>query len=221
MGISADLTLIGRDAVRLLLGAQWDEAGRIFVFFGPGIGIMLLYGMHGWIHVSIGQPARWFRWGVIELIVTVLLFLMCLHRGPVGIASAWTASFWLLFLPAFWYAGRPIHLGVKEILATIWRYIVSALAAGVILNATIQHLPRITSLSGVFGAVSRIVIVSVLLGVIYTLLVILLHGGLAPIRQVARLVRDMLPRRWSSRKSLRVAVVFSHDSVEASPATDC
>lgn len=51
MGIGADLTLVGRDLVRLLLGPGWTETGRIFAFFGPGIGVMLLYNTQGWIHL--------------------------------------------------------------------------------------------------------------------------------------------------------------------------
>src|SRR5207245_2234195 len=37
MGLGADLTLVGKDLVLLLLGPQWEESGRIFTFFGPGI----------------------------------------------------------------------------------------------------------------------------------------------------------------------------------------
>src|SRR5581483_6681660 len=50
MAVSADLTLVGRDVVRLLLGPQWSESGTIFVLFGPGIGVMLLASTVGWIH---------------------------------------------------------------------------------------------------------------------------------------------------------------------------
>ena len=42
MAVSADLTLVGKDVVRLVLGPQWSESGRIFELFGPGIGAMLL-----------------------------------------------------------------------------------------------------------------------------------------------------------------------------------
>jgi O-antigen/teichoic acid export membrane protein len=38
MGIGADFALVGKDIIRLLLGPGWDEAGRIFALFGPGIG---------------------------------------------------------------------------------------------------------------------------------------------------------------------------------------
>ena len=62
MAVSADLTLVGKDVVRLVLGPKWSESGRIFELFGPGIGVMLLYSTVGWIHLSIGKPGRWLRW---------------------------------------------------------------------------------------------------------------------------------------------------------------
>ena len=117
MGIGADFTLVGRDLIRVLLGPGWAESGRIFAFFGPGIGVMLLYNTHGWIHLSIGRPDRWFRWGVIEFLCTAGLFVIALPWGPRGIALAWTVSFFVLMLPAFWYAGKPIGLGVAPVLA--------------------------------------------------------------------------------------------------------
>ena len=112
MGVGAELTLVGKDVIRLVLGPGWEESGRMFTFFGPGIGIMLIYGTYGWIHLSIGTTGRWFRWGIVEFAVTALLFLVALPWGPVGIAVGWTASFWILIIPALWYAGRPISFGV-------------------------------------------------------------------------------------------------------------
>ena len=63
MGVGGDFALVGKDLIRFLLGPGWEEAGRIFALFGPGIGVMLLYNTHGWIHLSIGRPERWLRWG--------------------------------------------------------------------------------------------------------------------------------------------------------------
>jgi PST family polysaccharide transporter len=201
MAISGDLTLVGKDMIRILLGARWDASGRIFTFFGPGIGVMLIYGTHGWIHVSIGKAERWFRWGVIELVVTVSLFLLCLRWGPVGIAVAWSASFWILILPALWYAGRPIQLGILTTLSAIWKYIAAALVAGVSSAVIVSRIPSLNALSGMFGAASRLVIVSSLFGALYLILVIILHQGPAPIYQLARLSRDMLPPGWLNKLS--------------------
>ena len=129
MGIGADFTLVGRDLIRIILGPGWEAAGRIFVFFGPGIGVMLLYDTHGWIHLSIGRPERWLRWGLIEFACTASLFLLTLRWGPSGIAFAWTLSFFLLMFPAFWFAGEPIGMDVKKVAKSIWRFFVASAGA--------------------------------------------------------------------------------------------
>jgi O-antigen/teichoic acid export membrane protein/glycosyltransferase involved in cell wall biosynthesis len=199
MGVAADLTLIGRDLIRLLLGPAWDPAGRIFTYFAPGIGMMILYYTHGWIHLSIGRADRWFRWGIFEFAVTCSLFVVGLHWGPVGIALAWTVSFWVLTIPALWYAGRPINLGVGPMLSVIWRYLLASAVAGVVTALTVGSIPALIAVEGVPGAVLRIVAVSITLGVFYIGMVVLLHGGFEPLRRVARLVREMLPGKHGAR----------------------
>ena len=111
MAVDADLTLVGRDVVFCYLEPQWSESGRIFELFGPGIGIMLLYSTVGWIHLSIGKPGRWLRWTVVELAVTASPFLAALRWGTIGIAAAWSVSYWILLIPAFWYAGLTHRAG--------------------------------------------------------------------------------------------------------------
>ena len=81
MGIGADFALVGEDIIRFLFGPGWEEAGRIFALFGPGIGVMLLYNTHGWIHLSIGRPERWFRWGLMEFVCTVSSILADFTTG--------------------------------------------------------------------------------------------------------------------------------------------
>ncbi len=199
MGLGADLTLVGKDLIRVLLGPGWEESGRIFMFFGPGIGIMLLYGTHGWIHLSIGTADRWLRWGVVEFAVTGLLFLAALPWGPVGIAIAWTASFWILTIPAFWYAGRPIRLGVKPVAAAVWKYLGASLLAGCASAGVAQQVPRLLAASGLGGALARVITISLLFSVLYLGAVILLHQGCEPLYQAAGLLWEMLPSARFSR----------------------
>lgn len=219
MGLGADLTLVGRDVIRLLLGKGWEESGRIFVFFGPGIGAMLLYGTHAWIHLSIGRPERWLRWGLVEFAFTGLLFLLALPWGPPGIAAAWTASFWILTVPALWYAGRPIHLGVFPMMGVIWKYIVASALAGCACAGVTRLLPSFVGLPESLGAFARIVTISGLFGTMYLTSVILLHRGCAPLFQVAGLAREMVPWRGLSKPSALVpqfaTVVEARDSASA------
>jgi PST family polysaccharide transporter len=199
LGGGTILTLAGRDLIRLLLGAKWGEAGYIFTFFGPGIGIMLIYFTSGLIHLSIGRADRWLRWVILEFGVTVLLFLLGLRWGPVGIASAWSLSFWILFIPAFMYAGKPIKFGVTPILATVWRYLVASLLAGGTTGVVVHVIPRLVGAPGLLGAFARIVTTFFLFAVLYLGAVILLHGGAEPLYKFGRLLPDMVP--WmKSRK---------------------
>ena len=73
---------------------------------------------------------------------TVALFLVALHWGPKGIAAAWSISYWTLLIPGFWYAGRPIGFWcLGSLIAAIWRYVASALAAGLATAAIIRGTP--------------------------------------------------------------------------------
>jgi PST family polysaccharide transporter len=202
MGMGADLTLVGKDLVRLMLGPRWDMAGQIFIFFGPGIGAMLIYSTHGMLHLSLGTTARYFRWGIIEVTVTCLLFFLGLPWGPIGVALAWTASYWLLTIPAFWYAGKPIELGVGSILAVIWKYLLASLLAGCACAWVVRGFPSLAAAPGAVGALIRIVTSSSLFVVLYVGTVIVLHGGCEPLYQLGRLVREMAPWQKFSRPSL-------------------
>ena len=177
----------------MLLGPGWEQSGRIFTFFGPGIGIMFLYGTHGWIHLSIGRADRWFRWGIVELVVTVMLFILGLRWGPPGIAVAWTASFWILTIPALWYAGRPIDFGVGPVLKVIWKYVVASVLAAVALGLIMRRLPLFGAGATSAVLLGRIVIVSLLYGILYVAVVILLHGSYKPLRPVVGLFVEMIP----------------------------
>lgn len=203
MAMGADLTLIGKDVVRLVLGPKWLESGLIFVLFGPGIGVMLLSNTIGWIHLSIGKPERWFRWTLVESIVTGSLFLIALPWGPAGIAVAWSVSYWILVIPAFWYAGRPIHFGGSQLLGAAWKYVLASLIAGWI--STIAH--RVLAFSGnpasALYALEEIIVISVVFLALYLGALIVLYRGFSPFRQLRSFLVELAP--VSRTEALQVA----------------
>lgn len=193
MGIAGDFTLIGGDVVRFILGPGWEETGRIFRLFAPGIGIMLLYSAQAWIHVTIGRPDRWLRWGVVEFVVTAGFFILALPLGPRGIALAWTVSYALLLLPGFWYAGRPVGFGLGPVIYVVWRYFAaSAIAAGVGFWV-IARAALFASSAGAAGALARAAWGSVIFFMLYAGALVVLSRGLGPFRQVLDLLRELLP----------------------------
>jgi PST family polysaccharide transporter len=195
MAMSADLTLVGKDVVRLVLGPKWSESGRIFELLGPGIGAMLLYSTIGWIHLSTGKPGRWLRWSVVELAFTVSLFLVALPWGPAGVAAAWSISYWTLLIPSFWYAGRPVGFGASALIVAIWRYAAAALVVGIATAAIIRGTPFWVIPSGTIATLRAIIVISMLFLTLYLSTVILFHWGLAPLRQLTSLLRELAPSR--------------------------
>ena len=200
MGIGADFALVGKDLIRFLLGPGWDEAGRIFSLFGPGIGVMLLYNTHGWVHLSIGRPERWFRWGLLEFTCTASLFLLALHWGPSGVAFAWTLSYFLLMFPGFWYAGQPIGLGIGPVFAVIWKFFAASVVAGLGTALVIHVLPQFAAGSGTPDALLRMAADSFVFFALYIGAVVAFHRGLKPITETVSLLHDFLPRRIGEGK---------------------
>ncbi|HWZ81702.1 MAG TPA: lipopolysaccharide biosynthesis protein [Terriglobales bacterium] len=186
MAVSADLTLVGKDVIRVVLGPNWEATGGIFTLFGPAIGVMLLYNTHSALHLSLGKPDRWFRWGLIEFGTTVLFFILALPWGPEGIAVAWSASYAVLIIPAFWYAGRPIHLGLGPILAVTWKYILASVLSGITSAAIVRELHVLEGMPGILGAEVRIVTTSSVFLVVY-LSVVRIGCGREPFTQLTRL----------------------------------
>lgn len=217
MGVGADLTLVGKDLVRLVLGPGWETSGEMFMFFGPGIGIMLIYRTYNLIHLSIGTTANFLRWRIIECTVTALLFFLALPWGPVGIAAAWTTSFWILIIPAFHYAGRPILLGITAVVATVWKYFLASLLAGCATHVIIQGIPSLVAASGSVGAVARIVTTSLLFVILYLGAIIILHRGCAPLYHFVGLMQEMIPRYRFSRPSTAEAEATHDDGANETP----
>jgi PST family polysaccharide transporter len=163
---------------------------------------MMIYITSGLVHLSIGRPDRWFRWVVIEFAVTVALFGVGLHWGAVGVAAAWTVSFWLLTLPAFWYAGEPIHMGVGPVIRAVWKYVAASLVAGFGTFGLLRAATTLALASGAAGALLRLLFASVVFSVLYAGAIVILHGSAEPLYGFARLVPDMLPWRRPAKRAL-------------------
>jgi len=215
MGIGADFALVGKDLIRILLGPGWEEAGRIFSLFGPGIGVMLLYNTHGWIHLSIGRPERWFRWGIVEFVCTACLFLLALHWGPSGIAFAWTVSFFLLMFPGFSYAGKPIGMGIGPVFKVIWKFFAASVGAGCLTALIIETIPLFSMTLAAPSAFLRLVAISLIFFGLYLGGVVALHRGLKPLTEIIRLFLDLLPESMVKRAATADVEVEKEPAISA------
>jgi PST family polysaccharide transporter len=208
MGLGAAMTLVGRDLIYLLLGQGWGTTGEMFTIFGPGIGVMLVYGTSGWIHLSLGKADRWFAWGVVEFAATALLLLGGARWGATGIAAAWTVSFWILITPTFWFAGAPIELRAASVGAAVWRYMLASALAAFVYFLLVTSAPTLGSAPGLLWASLRVAAHLLSFSLLYLAGVALLHGGWRPLREAANLFKRMFP--WN--KSTELLPVSSRSS---------
>lgn len=195
MPLSAVLTLTGNDIILLVLGTQWTKAGEIFCYFGASIGIMLIYGTQGWLHLSLGRPDRWFRWGIFEAVTTSLFFIAGLPFGIAGVAIGYSLSFFILTGPCLRYAGKPIDLQLSAIISSIWRYCAAALAAGLLSFVFIYKLDFVLIIFVNLNVFLRIVIAATICITIYLIAIILLYQSIKPIKQFIFIAYEMLPVR--------------------------
>lgn len=200
MPLSAMLTLSGIDIILLVLGPQWTKAGEIFCYFGASIGIMLIYGTQGWLHLSLGRPDRWVRWGFFECIATSAFFVCGLPFGSEGVAIGYALSFYVLTAPCLYYAGKPIDLRLSSLLSVVWKYFASAFGAGS-LSFVILHSNDIGYFFNCLNVFLRIVAASTLCLSFYLLFVIGLHRSYKPISNFISLVRMMVSRPHCSSAS--------------------
>ena len=198
MPLSAALTLISHDVILLLLGPQWHETGHIFCAFAPSIGVAIIYFTHGWLHLSLGTPDRWFRWSIIEFIVTITCFIIGVRLGgALGVAIAFSISFYILIGPALWYAGKPIDLKLHFIFTSIWKYYVAACGSAILCWLFFHVYGSMSSLYDALNVVFRMTTSIFFCMLSYLLLVVALHRGIEPITQVISVFREMVEDRKS------------------------
>jgi PST family polysaccharide transporter len=191
MPVSCILTLAGSDIIDILLGPQWGAAGKTFSAFGPGIGVMLIYGTTGWLHYAMGRPDRLFRWSIFSTITTLSLLLIGLSYGPFFVAVAYSASYYVLFIPGVLYAGKPIDLRMNQLISAIWKNFLSALICGVIIYYSFYHSNQFNALLPFF----RIMFVSISFAAIYAIVIYLLYRSFEPFQSFFSLLKDILSKR--------------------------
>ena len=195
MGVSAVLTVIGKDLVVIVLGPQWGKAGDIFTAFAPGLGMALIYSTSVWLHLSLGRADRCFRWSIIGLLATIIAYIIGLRFGAFGVAVAYSASLYILAWPALSYAGGPLNFKLSSFVGITWKYMLAALIAGVSGWIVFYSSGWISSDLSKLSAVVRVPSVSIVCIFLYLAVVVVLHRGLRPIIELLEVAHDMLSRR--------------------------
>jgi O-antigen/teichoic acid export membrane protein len=107
------LCVFSENIVLLLLGEKWIEAAPIFRVLALAAFIQPVSNTRGFVMVTCGKTQRYFRWGVISNIFVIASFIVGIKWGPIGVATAYTAVSYIIFVPALWYNFRETPITVS------------------------------------------------------------------------------------------------------------
>ena len=93
--------------IHIFLGPQWVGAVRIFVILGVSAIFQPIANTTGWLLISQGRTNQMLKWGMISGPLIVASFLIGLHWGAVGVATAYACVKIFINDPLlYWYVGR-------------------------------------------------------------------------------------------------------------------
>jgi len=183
------LAVTGQDLVVIVLGQKWAPAGFLVTIFGVRGIAHILERTHGWTHVAAGRSDRWMRWGIFSAVWQLAAVAAGLPFGVAGICISYTIAIFVLFVPSLVYAGRPIGLGVSDVLQAVGPQIISALVATGV-GFTVQN-----AWLGGLNPFVRVFLASLVCLGTYLVLAVGVFRITAPIRLGLSLLRDFMPVR--------------------------
>jgi PST family polysaccharide transporter len=103
--------LFGEDIIRVFLGTKWMDAVTVFRLLAPTILVFALINPTGILLHAVGRAAQSLWIALMILPVTVAAYFIGIAWGPVGVASGFSISMWVLLIPVLIWgvAGTPVR----------------------------------------------------------------------------------------------------------------
>jgi PST family polysaccharide transporter len=100
--------------VLIILGPQWSETGKIFIFMAIGGLFQPVVATAGWLLVSQGRVRDMLRWSLISAPISIVSIVAGVPYGVIGVAACFSLGRILINNPLlFWFVGRtgPVRMG--------------------------------------------------------------------------------------------------------------
>ncbi len=176
MPLMVFLAVCSDNIVLILLGEQWSEAGILFKIMAITGFIQTVATTWGLVLLSTGRANRYFRWGVINGILTITSFFVGLPWGARGVAIAYATLTYLILFPSLLYCFKGTPVSIATFMRAIWRPSLASIFMVVVI------LRAYAALSGR----SDIVVIAACLAVglvVYGFTFLVIPGGLRIIKE--------------------------------------
>jgi PST family polysaccharide transporter len=169
--------------VRVILGPQWIETGRIFALLGIIGMVEPISSTMGWLLISQGRTHHILQWGLIDAAISIASIIAGLPWGAVGVAGSYAVVGLCIRKPLqFWFVNRVGPVRTSE----FYRAILPSIFASLVVMLVVFFFRRWVNFS---GAVQGLIVSSGLAVSAALLSFYILPGG----RMALRDIRDLLP----------------------------
>ncbi len=187
MPLMVFLFVCADQVIGLLLGSKWSGAVGIFKILCVIAFIQPVGTTWGVVLVSLGQSKRYFTWGIINSIITVISFFLGLPWGAIGVAAAYTIISYVLLIPTLWYCFRRTPISIMDFLSAISRPVIASIIMGFTI---LLSRPYLTSVSDIVS-----IGCSFIIGFLTYLVVLLVVPGGLPLLREFSSYRSFLLKR--------------------------
>ena len=177
------MIITSHEMVGVVLGEQWEQAGRILAIFGVSAMLVPVLNSTGWLFVSTGNTGGLLRWGLFSSAFQMVAFVVGLPFGASGVAAAHSIAMAIQTLPCLWYVSRLAPVSLRGIGWVLGR---AALRTGLTAIAILAIRAAIPALTGGVGGLLTTFLV---MSACYLIVTCLLARGLDPLRELHALIR--------------------------------
>jgi PST family polysaccharide transporter len=177
------VTLEAPQVVRVVLGAQWEQAAPLLRVIGLGVLAGIVTRTATWIPLARGDTPRLLRWSLgVQVPAGIVAALVGGRWGARGVAMAMASVAVVLMLPALRYLVQGSAVGLQTILRAAARPGASCLLAAAALVGAGPLLP-------VSAGLPRLLSGAIAYFVTYVVCWIGLPGGMGTFRELAAMLR--------------------------------
>ena len=127
--------------VRLFLGSHWMPVATLLIIFAP-LGALQSITVVTLIYNAQGRADLNLRWNLFASTMYVASFVVGLHWGIFGVATAYSIVWTLLMIPSLLIPFRLVGLTLKEYFRALWPTVWMSLAMAAVCEAWLVGLRR-------------------------------------------------------------------------------
>ncbi|ABQ70865.1 polysaccharide biosynthesis protein [Rhizorhabdus wittichii RW1] len=109
-----------------LMGPRWRPAAAIFTWLAVAALHQPMSATFGWLFISQRRGGEFGRWGLFNMVTSVLAFAIGLPWGAIGVAAAYALSDVLIRMPVlWWWVGRSGPVRHRDLLSIVWPFAIA------------------------------------------------------------------------------------------------